>query len=550
MTVDGLMMNYPLVLPAIMRRAEALYGDKEIVSRLPDKSYHRYTYADMIRRAKQLAVALQRLGIQPGDRVATLAWNHYQHLEAYFGIPAFGGVLHTLNLRLPPQDLIYVANHAEDRVILVDESLLPLFQKIRPQLNVEHVVVISNEGNEHEGTIGYEQLLASADPSEYREPNLDENQAAAMCYTSGTTGRPKGVVYSHRAIVMHCFGCLFPDAISLRETDVVTPVVPMFHVNAWGLPFTCTMVGAKQVFPGPHLDPVSLAELFQAERVTVTAGVPTIWLGLLQLLDSNPGAYDLSSMRAMLIGGQAAPEGMIRGFRERHNLHVVHGWGMTETTPVGTLAYVPSQALDAPMDEQYYYLTKQGRPLPLIEIRARGEHGLVPWDGKTMGELEIRGPWVARAYYNDPEGDTQFTEDGWFRTGDIVTIDPLGYVQITDRVKDVIKSGGEWISSVALENALMAHPAVAEAAVVAVPHPKWLERPAAVVVLKEGQTATEEELRAHLADQFPKWWLPDYIVFGTEIPRTSTGKFLKSALREQLREQLRDQLAAAEAEQT
>src|SRR5690606_31320982 len=314
---------YPLVLPAIMRCADALFVDKDNDSRLPEKSYHLYTYAVMMRRANRLTKAHLPPGNPPLPRFYTLAWNHYQHLEAYFGIPAFGGVLHTLNLRLPPQDLIYVANHAEDRVILVDESLLPLFQKIRPQLNVEHVVVISNEGNEHEGTIGYEQLLASADPSEYREPNLDENQAAAMCYTSGTTGRPQRAVRAHRPLVPHCFGCLLPDASSLRETDVVTPVVPMFHVNAWGLPFTCTMVGAKQVFPGPHLDPVSLAELFQAERVTVTAGVPTIWLGLLQLLDSNPGAYDLSSMRAMLIGGQAAPEGMIRGFRERHNLHVV-----------------------------------------------------------------------------------------------------------------------------------------------------------------------------------------------------------------------------------
>lgn len=537
--MDGLMMDFQLTLPAILRRAEALFGGQEIVSRLPDKSYHRYSYADMIRRTKQLAVALQGLGINPGDRVATFSWNHHQHLEAYFGVPAIGAVLHTLNLRLHPEDLIYIINHAGDRVIIVDEVLWPLFQKAVPHLpTVEHIIVISDRGAVPEGTLGYEQLLANADPADYQELDLNEQQAAAMCYTSGTTGRPKGVLYSHRSLVLHTLGLLTPVACDMRESDTITPVVPMFHVNAWGLPFTSTMIGARQVYPGPHLDPVSLAELFSEQRVTIAAGVPTLWLGLLQLLDKQPDAYDLTSIRAMIVGGQAAPEAMIRGFQERHGLRVVHGWGMTETTPVGTIAYVPTAVGDADPDVRYRYLAKQGRPLPFVEIRARGDDGLVPWDGKTMGELEVRGPWVARVYYNHPEGDEQFTEDGWFRTGDIATIDPLGHVEITDRAKDVIKSGGEWISSVALENALMAHPAVAEAAVVAVPDPKWLERPVAVVVLKEGQSASKQELIDHLAPRFAKWWLPDRVLFKAEIPRSSTGKFLKTALREQVAQEV------------
>ena len=545
--MDGLMMDFQLTLPAILRRAEQLFGSREIVSRRPDKSLHRYTYADMTRRAKQLAVALQQLGVQPGDRVATFAWNHSQHLEAYLGVPAFGGVLHTLNLRLHPDDLTYIMEHAGDRIVLVDDVLLPLFERVIPRVNLDHVVVMSEDGSAPAGMLSYEHLLASANPDDYREPGIDERQAAAMCYSSGTTGRPKGVVYSHRAIVLHSLACALPDVVDLQETDVVTPVVPMFHVNAWGLPFTATMLGTRQVYPGPHLDPASLAELFQTERVTITAGVPTIWLSLLQLLDRNPGAYDLSSMRFMLVGGQAAPEAMIRGFKERHGLDIRQGWGMTETTPVGTVSYVPAEQRDGGPDVHFHYLATAGRPLPFVEVRAMGESGIVPWDGQTMGELEVRGPWVASSYYDNPAAAGQFTEDGWFRTGDIASIDPLGYVEIKDRIKDVVKSGGEWISSVALENALMGHPAVAEAAVVAVPHPKWLERPVAVVVLKEGQTATEEELRSLLEAGFAKWWVPDAIVFAEAIPRTSTGKFLKSALRDDLRERFADRFAAETA---
>ncbi|MBI4482186.1 MAG: long-chain fatty acid--CoA ligase [Acidobacteria bacterium] len=534
--MNGLMMDYPLTLPAILRRAEALASRKEIVSRLPDKRLHRYTYADFARRARQLASALHGLDVAPGDRVATLCWNHHQHLEAYFGIPLAGAVLHTLNLRLHPDDLVYIMNHAGDKVLLVDAVLLPLFERLRERVSVSHVVAITDGGKVPEGMLDYEALLARASGQPFAEPALDENQAAAMCYTTGTTGRPKGVLYSHRAIALHSLALCLADTLGLRESDVALPVVPMFHANAWGLPFACAMVGAKQVFPGSHLDPRSLAELYQGERVTLTGGVPTIWMGLLEWLDSHPGSYDLSSLRVMLVGGSAAPPAMIRAFQERHNLRVLHAWGMTEMTPLGTVAMLTSELEGASQDEQYAYRGKQGRPAPFVEVRGRGEEGLVPWDGKSPGELEVRGPWVARSYYGNREAADCFTDDGWFRTGDIATIDPHGYIQIQDRTKDVIKSGGEWISSVALENALMGHPAVAEAAVIAIPHPRWHERPLAVVVLKEGRSAGGEELRAHLASQFAKWWVPDAIEFVSEIPRTSTGKFQKSVLRQQFKD--------------
>lgn len=541
--MDGLMMDYPLTLTALLRRAETYYGDGEIVSRLADKQVVRYTYADWARRTRQLALALARLGIRPGDRVATLCWNHYRHLEAYFGIPVMGGVLHTLNLRLHPDDLTYIVNHAEDRALLVDESLWPLFAGFRDRVRVEHVIVMGEGGPRIPDTLDYETLLAAEDPARFDFPDPDERQAAAMCYTSGTTGRPKGVVYSHRSTVLHSLVANLPDNLGLSVRDAVCPVVPMFHANAWGMPYSAVLVGAKLVFPGRHLDATSLLELFAGERVTVTAGVPTIWLGVLQVLDKNPGAYDLSALRCLLVGGSAAPLGMIRGFQERHGLTVVQGWGMTETSPLGSLATLSRDLLDAPPEVQYAYRAKQGRPVPLVEARARNEDGLVPWDGRTMGELEVRGPWVARAYYQAPEAADRFTADGWFRTGDIVTLDARGYIELQDRAKDLVKSGGEWISSVALENALMGHPKVAEAAVIAVPHPRWQERPLAVVVLKEGEQATEQELLDYLAPQFAKWWLPDAVRFVDEIPKTSAGKFLKSALRERFR----DALTEAEA---
>jgi fatty-acyl-CoA synthase len=534
--VKGLMMDFQLTIPAVMRRADQLFGPKEIVSRLPDRSFHRYTYADFIARTKRLAVALRQLGVQPGDRVATLCWNHHQHLEAYFAIPSIGAVLHTLNLRLHPNDLTYIVNHAEDKVLICDKSLLPLLDRFRSQVALQNVIVVGDDADRPSGTLAYEQLLAGADARAFSYLDLDEYQAAAMCYTSGTTGRPKGVVYSHRAIVLHTLGVAMADTLAIRESDVTMPVVPMFHVNAWGLPVAATFVGAKQVYPGPFLDPASLLEDLHNERVTFTAGVPTIWLGILQVLDKSPGTYDLSHLRAMAVGGSAAPPSMIRGFQERHGLNVLHAWGMTEMTPIGTVANVPSDLLDAPEEVRMQYRTTQGRPVPLVEIRARGDSGFVPWDGETMGELEVRGPWIASAYYNSPGSEDRFTDDGWFMTGDIVTIDDRGFVKIQDRSKDVIKSGGEWISSVELENALMGHPAVAEAAVIAIADPVWQERPLAAVVLKPGQSATSDELRAFLAPQFAKWWIPEAIEFVDQIPKTSVGKFLKSALREHFKD--------------
>ncbi len=450
-----------------------------------------------------------------------------------------GGVLHTLNLRLHPTDLAYVANHADDRVILVDECLLPLLDSFRKELRCERYVVVSPDKHPPRGMLDYEQMLESADESRFEWPELEENSAASMCYTSGTTGRPKGVVYSHRAIALQCMVMGMVDTAGLSETDVAMPVVPMFHVNAWVVPFGCTLVGAKQILFGPHSDAEEILRLLESERVTLTAGVPTIWLGVLQVLDRKPRAYDLSRLRGILVGGSAAPRSMIQGFQERHGLSIMHGWGMTEFPPPATMFHLPKNLREASIEEQYDYRAKQGRTTPFHEIRARGAQGVVPWDGKTVGELEVRGPWVASSYYDCPEGACSFTPDGWFRTGDIVSIHPNGCIEIQDRAKDVIKSGGEWISSVALENALMGHPAVAEAAVIAVSHPKWQERPLASRRPQGGQNAPpSEELLAHLAPNFAKWWLPDAVVFVREIPRTTAGKFLKRSLREQYQDYL------------
>ena len=531
--LEGLAQDYQLTLPAILRRAEQLYGYREIVTRRPDKSFHRHTFADFVSRSKKLAVALKKLGLEDGDRVGTLGWNTYQHLEAYFGAPCSGAVLHTLNPRLHEDDLSFIANHAEDRVMLVDETLVPVFQKFREKTNVEHAIVVTEGGDAPDGMMGYEDLLSDADEADFEYRDFDERQAAAMCYTSGTTGRPKGALYSHRSTVLHSMMVAMGNTFALSEKDCVLPVVPMFHVNAWGLPFASVLVGAKLMMPGPHLDPESMLEDFEQEGVTFTAGVPTVFLAVLQALDAEPGRYDLSRLRSMVIGGSAAPKGVIEAFEKRHGIDVVHAWGMTEMSPIGTVANLPTAVAELPEDERLEYRAKQGNPVPFVEIRARGDEGFVPWDGKSLGELEVRGPWVARRYYNAPEGDDKFTDDGWFTTGDIVTIDEYGFIKITDRTKDLIKSGGEWISSVELENALMAHPAVSQAAVIAIPHEKWDERPLAAIVLKEGESATGEDLRAHLEKDFAKFWLPDAYEFVESIPMTATGKFQKLKLREQ-----------------
>ncbi len=531
--LEGLTQDYQLTLPYLLRRAEQLYGYREIVTRRPDKSFHRHTFADFVSRSKRLAVALKGLGLEPGDRVGTLGWNTYQHLEAYFGVPCSGAVLHTLNPRLHEDDLSYIANHAEDRVMLVDETLVEVFQKFRGETNVEHAVIVTEGGDVPEGMISYEDLLSDADESDFEYPEFDEKQAAAMCYTSGTTGRPKGALYSHRSTVLHSMMAAMGNTFGLSEAECVLPVVPMFHVNAWGLPFASVLVGAKIMMPGPHLDPASLLEDFEQEGVTFTAGVPTVFLAVLQALDAEPDKYDLSKLKSMVIGGSAVPKGVIQAYRERHGIDVVHAWGMTEMSPIGTVANLPTEIRKLSEEEQLDYKAKQGYPVPFVEIRARGDEGFVPWDGESLGELEVRGPWVASSYYEAPEGDDKFTEDGWFKTGDIVTIDSFGFIKIADRSKDLIKSGGEWISSVELENALMAHPAVAQAAVIAIPHEKWDERPLAAIVLKEGESATEEDLQKHLENDFAKFWLPDAYEFVESIPMTATGKFQKLKLREQ-----------------
>lgn len=531
--MNGLMMDYPLTLHHILERAHRLFPGKEIATKI-GVEMHQYTYADFYARVAKLADALACLGIRRGDRVATLAWNSYRHLELYFGIPCMGAVLHTLNLRLPPDQLAYITNHAEDQAIFVDASLVPLLERIAGELKtVKHLVIMGEVAGPPNlpGVHDYEDLLSSSAAS-FAWPRLDENEAAGMCYTSGTTGHPKGVVYSHRSMYLHSLALALADTCGLSEADVAMPVVPMFHAMAWGFPYTATLVGAKQVFPGPHLQPRDLAELIQAEKITITAGVPTLWIGLQRLLSSE--RYDVSSLRSMVVGGAAAPRFLIEGFEKNLGIPILHAWGMTETSPLGTVARLKSPMLAWPESDRFAVRCKQGIPVPGVELRAVDEKGReVPWDGKTMGELQIRGPWIAREYYKDPRSADSFHE-GWFRTGDVVTIDSEGYIQIVDRTKDLVKSGGEWISTVELENAIMASPKVLEAAVIAVPHPKWQERPLAVVVPKPEfkPSLGKEEILALLRPHFPSWYLPDDVVFIEALPKTSVGKFDKKVLRQ------------------
>ena len=528
----GAMMEFPLTLTHVADRARRLFPTVEVVSRQADKSIHRTNYGTLIDRALRLADALQKAGLRRGDRVGTLMWNHALHVEAYFGIPLSGGVLHTLNLRLHADDLSFIATHAHDRFLIVDEVLLPLLEKFRARAPFERVFVVrSSAAKLPAGCDDYEALLATG-AAGFTPPVFDENEACGLCYTSGTTGAPKGALYSHRSTVLHSLVVALGDSLDLRGRDTMLPVVPMFHVNAWGLPYAAALVGARQVHPGPHLDAQSLLALFEQEKVTVAAGVPTVWMGVVEALEKEPARWKLQPGLRMVIGGSAASRGLVTGL-EKHGLRPIHAWGMTEMSPVGTVAQLSGAQLLRPPDEQLRLRLKQGTQVPLVELRAIDESSHeVPWDGKTQGELQVRGPFVAARYFeNEAASQERWSKDGWFLTGDVVTIDAEGFVEITDRSKDLVKSGGEWISTVALENALMGHPAIKEAAVVAIAHAKWAERPLAAIVFKDGKSATDVELAAFLGQSFARFQVPDAFVTVEAIPRTSTGKFLKSALR-------------------
>jgi fatty-acyl-CoA synthase len=532
--MKGLMMDYPLTLTRIFERTRRLFPAKEIMTRFPGGD-HRYSYAEFSDRVARLGGALRALGIGKGDRVGTFAWNSHRHLELYWAAPCMGTVLHTVNIRLSPQDVAFIVNHAGDLVLFVDQSLWPLIEPIRKDLRTvrQFILMPDAPGAAGDETLDYETLLRNSQAVD-GWPRLDEEDAAGMCYTSGTTGHPKAALYSHRALVLHTLAMAMADTFAVSERDTIMPIVPMFHANAWGLPFGATMAGATQVYPGPNPQPKEILELIQRERVTFTAGVPTVWINLLPLLET--GQYDVSSIRAMAVGGSAAPKSLIDTYEKKYGVQIIHAWGMTEMSPLGTMARLKSHMERLPEAERLNIRAKQGIPWVGVEIRAVDDSGReAPWNGKTMGELQVRGPCIIRQYYENPEGARQFTDDGWFRTGDVVTIDPDGYIQITDRTKDLIKSGGEWISSVDLENLLMAHPQVLEACVIAVPHPKWDERPLACVVAKPGQTLTPEELMEFLRPQVAKWWLPDGIVLMDAIPKTGVGKFDKKLLREQFK---------------
>jgi fatty-acyl-CoA synthase len=539
------MMDYPLTIRNIYERARLLFPGRQLATRQADGTVARTTYADWAERVARLATGLRELGVDQGDRVATFCWNHDRHMEAYFAAALMGASYHTLNIRLSPDQLAYIVNHAGDKVLVVDADLAPAIAKVLPRTpGVEHVLVIGPEGSgephrggladrgaplEHRSVRDYESLVAGAAPlSEW--PELDEQQTAGICYTSATTGNPKGVSYSHRALFIHSMATGLADTLGLSERDVVLPIVPMFHVNAWGLPFGSTWFGAGLVFGGPHPSPADYLRLIREEGVTMAAGVPTVWLGVAQLLEQDGG--DLGSLQRIVCGGSAAPVSMIRTYEERYGVEFIHAYGMTEATPLTHLSRLKSSLAHLPDGERYGFKSKQGLLVPGLEQRLIDEQGrTLPWDGKSMGEVVLRGPWIADEYLDDPRSVTTFV-DGWYHSGDVATLDPEGYLHLVDRTKDLVKSGGEWISSVELENALMGHPAVAEAAVIAMPDAKWGERPLAVVVRKPGAEAGAEELIASIGDDFPKWWLPDRVEFIDQIPKTATGKFSKRTLRE------------------
>src|SRR5499427_6940686 len=517
------MQDFPLTITSLFRRGRSLFGDSEVVS-FQGEGSRRASFAMIADRAEQLAAALRRLGVQQGDRVGTLAWNGQEHQEAYLAVPCMGAVLHTLNLRLAPEQLAWVVNHAEDRAIIVDGSLLPLLAKIKDQLKtVEHYVVIGEGDASSLGSaLRYEEVIAAEQPG-YPWPELEERSAASLCYTTGTTGDPKGVVYSHRSVYLHSLAEW--GMFSLTERDRALVIVPMFHVNAWGFPYTGWMIGADLLMPGRFLQGGPLTTFIERERPTVAFGVPTIWSDILHYVDAHPS--DLSSLRLVVCGGAAVPRSLMEQFEERHGVRLIQGWGMTETSPLAAVAFPPGGVAD---EDEMTWRAKTGRVVAGVELRVVDDGGnVLPADGESVGELEVRGPWVTASYYRDDAPDK--FDDGWLRTGDVGNLDGRGYVQITDRSKDVIKSGGEWISSLALEDALMHHPAVAEAAVIGVPDERWQERPMAVVRLKPGATASADELKAHLATRVARWWVPERWAFMAEVPRTSVGKSDKKKLR-------------------
>ncbi len=537
MSLMGQMMHMPLMTSSLLTHAARHNGDIEIVSKRVEGDMHRTNWAEVELRSRKLAQALDRLGLKAGDRVGTLAWNGYRHLEIYYAVSGSQRVCHTINPRLFPQQVAWIASDAQDQVIFVDLNIFPLVEKLAPSLpSLKHVVLMcARENMPRESALQnlhcYEDLVAAED-GHYAWPSFDENAAAAICYTSGTTGNPKGAVYSHRSTVLHAMAAALPDAICLKATDTVLPVVPMFHVNAWGIPYAAAMVGCKLVMPGHHLDGASLYKLFEEEKVTMSAGVPTIWLGLLNHVKSN--GLKFSTFKTTIIGGSACPPAMIRTFENDYSVEVIHAWGMTELSPIGTLGRLKSKHAELPTEAKQKILEKQGKSVFGIDMRiVDGEGNVLPWDGKAAGDLEVKGHWVVSGYFNV---DKSPLHDGWFPTGDVATIDADGYMQITDRSKDVIKSGGEWISSIELENVLMAHPAVHEAAAIACFHPKWDERPLMVVVKRPDAEVSPAELIAFYEGKIPNWQTPDDVVFVDEIPHTATGKISKLQLRERFKD--------------
>jgi acyl-CoA synthetase (AMP-forming)/AMP-acid ligase II len=534
----GRMMDRPLLISTIARHADLQHPRREIVSITHDHAKHRYTYSEAFARARRLANALRRGGIEAGDRIATLAWNDFRHVEIYYGVSCSGLICHTVNPRLFAEQIQYILNHAEDRWLFLDPAFLPLIETLRPLCPaIERYVILSDEAHmpatSLPGAISYEALLA-AETDDFDWPELDENTASSLCYTSGTTGDPKGVLFSHRSTVLHCFASALPDVLGLSARNIVMPVVPMFHVNGWGLPYSCPMVGAKLVLPGPKMgDPETLHALIEAEQVDIAAAVPTVWQSMAAYLDRTGKRMD--SLKRILSGGSAVPVALIDKYRDDYAVEIIQAWGMTETSPIATAWSVSPDMQCQPADRKAAARGKQGRTLFGIELKIADEAGNeLPRDGKSFGALKVRGPWVASGYFRR---DEQVVEaNGWFDTGDVATLCPLGYLQITDRTKDVIKSGGEWISSIELENLAVAHPAVQQAAVIAVAHPRWQERPLLVVILKPGATATRDELLGFYLGKVAKWWIPDDVVFVDKLPLTATGKLSKLQLRQQLAE--------------